>query len=373
MSASMTMSPLLSSVIIILLFLAAVSAAARPENRQAAALFVFGDSVFDAGTNNFINTTADFRANFAPYGETFFKYPTGRFGDGRLIPDFIAEFARLPLFPPYLQPGKFRLAGGVNFASGGAGALVETYQGYVVSLEAQTRQFEKLVKQLERASGVESAQKTLADAVYMISIGANDYLFPLSNNSTAFQSQSHEEYVEMVVGNTAKAIKRIHKKGGRKFGLLKMPPLGCLPLTRAMAVSNSAGGCLEEIDGIVKLHNQVALPKALKKLEKKLDGFKYSVFDFYTSTVELINNPSKYGFKEGKTACCGSGRYRGNYSCGGKRGEMEYELCNHPSEYVFFDSIHATERAYRHLAELMWSGSPPITGPYNMESLFKLA
>ena len=49
------------------------------------ALFILGDSMFDAGNNNYIDTT--FQANYCPYGETF-KYPTGRFSDGRLIPDF---------------------------------------------------------------------------------------------------------------------------------------------------------------------------------------------------------------------------------------------------------------------------------------------
>lgn len=55
-----------------------------------AALFIFGDSLYDVGANNYINTTVDFRANFSPYGESFLhKYPTGRFSDGRLLPDFI--------------------------------------------------------------------------------------------------------------------------------------------------------------------------------------------------------------------------------------------------------------------------------------------
>lgn len=52
-------------------------------------LFIFGDSFFDSGNNNYINTTA--KANYYPYGETFFKYPTGRFSDGRLLPDFFGK------------------------------------------------------------------------------------------------------------------------------------------------------------------------------------------------------------------------------------------------------------------------------------------
>jgi hypothetical protein len=57
-----------------------------------ASLFIFGDSLYDSGNNNYINTTtAGLQANFEPYGETFFKYPTGRFSDGRVIPDFIGK------------------------------------------------------------------------------------------------------------------------------------------------------------------------------------------------------------------------------------------------------------------------------------------
>jgi hypothetical protein len=59
--------------------------------KKHVSLFIFGDSYFDAGNNNYINTTTGFQANFGPYGESFFKYPTGRFSDGRIIPDFIGK------------------------------------------------------------------------------------------------------------------------------------------------------------------------------------------------------------------------------------------------------------------------------------------
>jgi hypothetical protein len=59
--------------------------------KHVVAFFIFGDSFLDAGNNNYINTTTLDQANFWPYGETFFKFPTGRFSDGRLAPDFIGE------------------------------------------------------------------------------------------------------------------------------------------------------------------------------------------------------------------------------------------------------------------------------------------
>lgn len=64
---------------------------AHDDHNKHAALFVFGDSIFDPGNNNYINTITDAQANFPPYGETFFKYPTGRWCDGRVVPDFIGK------------------------------------------------------------------------------------------------------------------------------------------------------------------------------------------------------------------------------------------------------------------------------------------
>lgn len=56
-------------------------------------LFVFGDSLFDSGNNNYIKTTTFFQGNYHPYGKTFFKYPSGRISDGRVISDFIGIFS----------------------------------------------------------------------------------------------------------------------------------------------------------------------------------------------------------------------------------------------------------------------------------------
>lgn len=54
------------------------------------AYFVFGDSFADVGTNNFLPYAAS-RANFPPYGETFFLKATGRFTNGRNIVDLFGE------------------------------------------------------------------------------------------------------------------------------------------------------------------------------------------------------------------------------------------------------------------------------------------
>ncbi|BAT80399.1 hypothetical protein LR48_Vigan635s002100 [Vigna angularis] len=335
--------------------------------KEHAALFVFGDSLFDVGNNNYINTTADYQANYSPYGETFFKYPTGRFSDGRVLPDFIAEYANLPLIPPYLFPGNHRYVDGVNFASAGARALVQTHQGLVIDLKTQLSYFRKVSKELRQQLGNAETTALLAKAVYLINIGINDYEISLSKNSS--NSRTDEKHVEMVVGNLTSVIKGIHEAGGRKFGVFSLPAAGCVPYVKGL-VNGSKGSCVEEASALPKLHNSV-LYLELGKLKKELEGFKYSYVDYFTITFDVINNPSKYGLKEGDVACCGSGPHRGYNSCGGRREVKDYELCENPKEYVFFDSLHPTQSAHQIVSQLVWSGNQSIAGPYNLRSLFQ--
>ncbi|XVF86967.1 hypothetical protein PTKIN_Ptkin18bG0082800 [Pterospermum kingtungense] len=336
-----------------------------PANNHAA-LFAFGDSLFDPGNNNYFNTTV--RANFYPYGETFFKYPTGRFSDGRLIPDFIAEYANLPLIPPYLQPGNHQYTYGVNFASAGAGALTETAQGLVIDLKTQLSYFKKVEKMLRQKLGDADAKAFFSKAVYLINIGAADYISYLTTNSSITQL-SKEKYVGMVIGNVTNTIKEIYRKGGRKFGFLNLGELGCVPGLKVHVPGNT-GACFEQATELAKLHN-AALSKALQELETKLVEFKYAKHDINISFTERSNNPEKYGFKEADIACCGSGPYRGIDGCGGKRGVTDYELCSDPTEYLYFDSSHPSDKANKQISELMWSGAPNLTGPYNLKALFE--
>ncbi|XP_050383870.1 GDSL esterase/lipase 1-like [Argentina anserina] len=335
--------------------------------KQHAALFIFGDSVFDVGNNDYINTTDIFQSNFWPYGESYFRYPTGRFSNGRLIPDFIAEYASLPYIQPYLQPGFDDYIYGVNFASGGAGALAETYQGFAIGLKTQLSYFKNVEKQLRHKLGDGEAYTLISTAVYLISIGINDYYTPLTKN---YSSTQNEEYVGMVIGNLTNAIGEIYKVGGRKFGIANLLPLGCLPSFRIRNPDN-IGACMEEAISLVESHN-IELAKALPELKSQLQGFKYASADFYTYLTERMNRPSEYGLREGKAACCGSGPYRGHQNCGGRGGVKEYELCDNVTQYVFFDN-HPTETVYHQVSKIWWNQcTSNVTDHYNLKSLFEI-
>ncbi|XP_058004069.1 GDSL esterase/lipase 1-like, partial [Hevea brasiliensis] len=215
--------------------------------------------------------------------------------DGRIIPDFIGKFLRLSV-SPYLQPGNHQYTNGVNFASGGAGALVETHQGKVIDLKTQLSYFKKVEKQLRQK--VET-KPFFIEAIYLFSIGSNDYVAHFTTNSTVLQQYSREEYVAMVIGNLticaqtygySFVYQEISKNGERKFGVVSLPPLGFLPSMRGFK-QNRYGGCMEEVTILTKLNNK-ELSKALNEPKKQLKGFKYSNFDCYSSASERIKNPS---------------------------------------------------------------------------------
>ncbi|KAJ9190457.1 hypothetical protein P3X46_001659 [Hevea brasiliensis] len=324
-----------------------ISSSNQNHSHNHVALFIFGDSLFDSGNNNYLKNAIG-RANFWPYGETFFKQTAGRFSDGRLISDFIAEYLKLPLIPPYLQPGIHQFTDGVNFASGGASALVETNQGNegrVMELKTQVLYLKNVKKHIKQQIGDPETRTLLSRAIYLISIGGNDYLAP----SSVFESFPIEEFAGMVVGNITSAIKDIYKIGGRKFAFVGMGAFDCAPKMRAL--KQHRGHRDKEATSLAKLHDEV-LPKVLKELKShELKKLKYLYFDFYTTLSQRINNPSKYGTKS---------------SC---RISKDYKVCEDVSEYLFFDPVHPTEKAYKQLAKLIWSGGHNVSWPYNLKTL----
>ncbi|GKV09740.1 hypothetical protein SLEP1_g21196 [Rubroshorea leprosula] len=342
----------------------------RVEFDSHKALFVFGDSLFDPGNNQYLNgSLPQPSATTWPYGETYFEHPTGRLSDGRIVPDFIAEFAKLPILTPYLKPGSHRFTDGTNFASAGAGVLPETNSG-TIHINLQLSYFKDVEKSLRKEIGNEAAKNLLKRAVYLFSIGGNDYFNFYTMYPSATQTDQRK-YVEMVIGNLTSVLKEIYGMGGRKIAFQNAGPLGCLPSMREMN-PNLGGECAEELSKLAGLHNRY-LASVLKKLESELPGFKYSLFDYFNSLGDRVSNPSTYGFKEGKAACCGSGTYRGSGCGGGVSGTDLFEVCSDPGEYVWFDGAHTTERTNRQLAELLWSGVPNLTRPYNIKQLFELA
>ncbi|XP_024182872.1 GDSL esterase/lipase 1 [Rosa chinensis] len=337
-------------------------------NHNKVALFVFGDSPFEAGNNQYLpNITVEDDAAIAwPYGETYFHHSTGRYCDGRIVPDFIAKFGKLPMLPPYLQPGPHDFTDGSNFASGGAGVLETTNPGSSISLPTQLSYLKNVAKLLELKLGDLEAKRVLRTAVYLFSIGGVDDMVFYSTYPNATESL-RSEFIANVIGNLTVVLKEIYNLGGRKIAFQNVGSLGCQPINRQSY--GAIEGYVEGLLTLARLHNR-ALANVLEELELELSGFKYSIFNYYDALLELYHNPAKHGFTNGSDACCGIGPYRGD-DCGGDNGTEPYELCPNPGDYVWWDGGHSTERANLKLAELIWSGTLNTTGPYNVKQFFQ--
>jgi hypothetical protein len=80
----------------------------------------------------------------------------------------------------------------------------------VIDLNTQlTKYFKNMETVLKRKLGEAQTKKLLSRAVYLFSIGTNDYVAPFTANSGLLLSYSHEEYVDMVIGNFTTVIKVI--------------------------------------------------------------------------------------------------------------------------------------------------------------------
>ncbi|XP_040370153.1 GDSL esterase/lipase At5g55050-like [Rosa chinensis] len=104
------------------------------------ALYIFGDSTADVGTNNYLPRSRA-RADF-PYNGIDFPQsrPTGRFSNGFNTIDYLAQYLKFyESPPPFLSFSDSNIAKfliktkGINFASGGSGLLYSTGQKKYVS------------------------------------------------------------------------------------------------------------------------------------------------------------------------------------------------------------------------------------------------
>ncbi|XP_047164887.1 GDSL lipase-like [Vigna umbellata] len=333
------------------------------------AFFIFGDSTVDSGNNNFIDTIPENKADYKPYGLNAFSHePTGRFSDGRVIVDFIAEYAELSLIPPFLQPNA-DFSNGVNFASGGAGVLSETNNKLVIDFQTQLRHFEEVRNLLSEKLGEKKAKELISEAIYFISIGSNDYMGGYLADRKMQESYNPEQYVGMVIGNLTQAIQILYEKGARKFGFLSLSPLGCLPALRSLNPESDKGGCFEAASALGLAHNN-ALSNVLTSLKEVLEGFMYSNSNFFDWLLDRIDNPTNYGFKDGVNACCGSGPYGGIFTCGDTTKDTEFSLCDHAGDHVWWDSFHPTQKIHQQFAKALWDGPSSSVGPYNLKQFF---
>ncbi|EHA8592438.1 GDSL esterase/lipase [Cocos nucifera] len=295
--------------------------------------FIFGDSLSDAGNNNYL-TKSLARAALPWYGIDFGSgLPNGRFCNGRTVADIVGDKMGLPRPPAFLDPSldeDMILQSGVNYASGGGGILNETSSLFIqrFSLYKQIELFQGTQELIRMKIGDEAAGEFFREARYVVAMGSNDfinnYLLPLYTDSWTYNGETFVNYLI----STLDAQLRL-----TFFGL---GPMGCIPLQRFMT---SSGGCQQSTNKLAMAFNKQAT-QLIEKLSSSLPNATFKFGDAYDFFQELIDRPSMYGFNNSAGPCCSLGRIRPTLTC-----TPLSTLCKDRSKYVFWDEYHPTDRA----------------------------
>nr|AAA91034.1 nodulin [Medicago sativa] len=338
------------------------------------AIFSFGASNVDTG-----GLAAAFRAPPSPYGQTYFNRSTGRFSDGRIIIDFIAQSFRLPYPSPYLNSLGSNFTHGANFATAGSTINIPTSilpKGILspFSLQIQYIQFKDFIsktKLIRDQGGVFATlvpkEDYFSKALYVFDIGQNDLTIGFFGNKTIQQVNAT---VPDLVNNYIENIKNIYNLGARSFWIHSTGPKGCAPVILAnfpSAIKDSYG-CAKQYNEVSQYFN-LKLKEALAQLRSDLPLAAITYVDIYSPKYSLFTNPKKYGFELPYVACCG---YGGEYNIGAGCGatinvngtKIVAGSCKNPSTRITWDGTHYTEEANKFVFYQISTGvfnDPPIS------------
>lgn len=337
----------------------------------------FGDSLADTG--NLIRLSKSNKivaSSVLPYGETFFHHPTGRFSDGRLVIDFIAEGMGFPLVPPYVGVMKNMSSSknsmrGVNFAVAGATAVDISYlekrgiknPATNVSLGTQLEWFKQMLPIL--CDSPTSCKEFLENSLFLMGeIGGNDYNHPFSQGKSGEDVQS---FVPAVISAIGLAINELIELGAQTLIVPGNLPIGCSASYLTIFKNSNkkeyddSTGCINWLNDFAEYHNQL-LQQEIHKLREIHPHANIIYADYYNAAMQIYESPKKFGFTSTIVACCGGG---GPYNYDSKRpcGSPSSNYCDTPSSYVSWDGVHLTEAAYKLIAEGL------LQGPYTIPQM----
>lgn len=319
----------------------------KPFPHKFPAILIFGDSTVDPGNNNYIPTA--FKGNHPPYGDDFPGHiPTGRFSNGKLVPDFLASMLGLKeTIPPFLQPdiSDRELLTGVSFASAGSGfdELTTAVSG-VISMSKQIDYLREYIERVIKIVGEREAQKVVAGALVIVSAGTNDFIFNFYDIPTRRLEVSISDYQDFLQNKLQHFIKELYDLGCRKIVVSGLPPIGCLPiqLTAKLSILRR---CVDKENLDSQSYNG-KLQKLLPRIQETLPATKILYADTYTYLMDMIKNPQEYGFVETTRGCCGTGILEAGPLC-----NVGTPVCPNHSQHIFWDSIHPSESTYRYFSE----------------------
>lgn len=289
-------------------------------------------------------------------------YWNARFSNGKVWNEYLAEMLSIPMSDEEIYTNK---------AFGGSWTATYDYQLTVWNLIRHPLGTIKTLivgKLIPPSLGLTVQAYLLGNrsldtkAVYFIFSGFNDYLNILQfedNYNTAVMST----YVDNVLDGLSSAVQKLEHAGAARFVIMGIPHVGDMP--KYVKTSDR-----EVLNAAADQHNE--------RLEKRIVEWKklYPKADFLFVNTEqslttALTNPAKYGFTNVTDACIDVKypmfgafanspfaknfvlRYTQELNYKDKQfapGESNYQTCDTPEHYLFWDEVHPSTRAHNFLA-----------------------
>ncbi|KAL2906129.1 hypothetical protein RDABS01_004839 [Bienertia sinuspersici] len=170
---------LIMVLLVVTSFMSFIPKGDAADDKLLGASFIFGDSLVDAGNNNYLNTLS--KADSTPNGIDFEASggtPTGRFTNGRTIGDIEKNWEFQIMQHPFWHqmPQEKNILYGVNYASGGGGILNAT--GRIFAWNGRSnRLLQHHKKTNDKLMGASKARDYIQKkSIMSITVGSNDFL-----------------------------------------------------------------------------------------------------------------------------------------------------------------------------------------------------
>lgn len=263
------------------------------------AVYVFGDSLTDAGNNAIALDSQGIPRTATPIPNQAFiptaTYASGRYSNGPVWAEYFAAALGVPLAPS--------LAGGTDFSYGGATTGVTPPGGFPPPLLAQVAGFIAL------------PGAAPSSALYIIAGGGNDARSVLGGAADAATTIANYGV------NMKNMITSLYAEGARNFLVVNTPDLG---LTPALQLANLlTPGAAAAASGLASAMN-ASLAAQLATLSAAIAGG-VDLLDSYALVGSIVANPSLFGLTNATAACATSAACIAN-----------------PGTTFFWDGIHPT-------------------------------
>lgn len=237
-------------------------------------------------------------------------------------------------------------------------------QGNTITLTKQIEYFADSKSKMTASGGGKGSlavDELLSKSLFLISDGGNDMFAFLKQNRTASEVPA---FYANLLSNYTRHVQALYKLGARRFGVIDVPPIGCVPSVRASS-PDGASRCVNGANDLARGFND-ALRALLAKLAGSSPGMRYSVGSSYNLVSYFTAHPAAAGLKEVASACCGGGRLHAQTGC-----VPNATYCGNRNDYLFWDGVHGTQATSRKGAAAIYAAPLQMgfAAPINFKQL----